>query len=818
MATVFRWLLRLCMAAVVLAVLAVVGVYYLASRSLPEYTKTLVVGGLSAPVEIVRDHANVPHILGKRDEDVFFAMGYAHAQDRLWQMVMARRKVQGRMSELLGRAHLESDALMRRLDLYGLSVGSAKVQDSATQRILSAYAQGVNARVAEVNRDALGRGAPEMFLFKSPVAPWQPADSIALLKLMAFEMSGHLRNEVLRARSSLVLDDPARIRDLMPDIPGNGTATGALSPLLREEYLLARKVAGLASVGPVPGAPGASNVWAAAPRRSAAGGSLLANDPHMAFSAPARWYLARLDLESGPVIGGTVPGIPVVFSGRSERFGWGITASYLDDQDIFLEQLNPDNSEEYRTPSGYQAFLSRKSIVPVREGEPLTLTLRWSENGPILPASYAGVGTITPKDHVAALSWTGLSPADTTMSAALAIMKAQTTGEALSAAEGFIAPSLNLTVIDTQNIALKSIGAMPRRSARHQTLGRLPSFGYEAVNRWQGRLPYSANPGFVAPPGGLVGNTNNKIVERPFPMHVSYHWGDSQRVKRWRKLMKDRKVHTRESFIEAQLDTVSPTARTLLPLVGADLWFTGDPAPEGTPERRRQKALEMLGEWNGEMNEHLPEPLIYAAWMRALQERLIRDELGIVADDYTHVEPLFIERVFRNTDGAAAWCDVVQSAPEESCTEIARQALDDALIWLGETYGTEPEALRWGDAHQAVHPHPQLDRFTLVRPFVTLRQSTSGGDNTLMRGLTKGGGGAEAFVNVHGAGYRGVYDLADPDSSVFIIPTGQSGHFLSRHYDDLGALWRRGEYIPMSLDTGLARAASVGITTLEPSR
>jgi penicillin amidase len=356
---------------------------------------------------------------------------------------------------------------------------------------------------------------------------------------------------------------------------------------------------------------------------------------------------------------------------------------------------------------------------------------------------------------------------------------------------------------------------MPRRDPAHQSQGRLPTYGYLPQNRWQGILPYSDNPEFVNPAGGIVGNTNNKIIDRPFPDHVSFLWGDTQRINRWQRLMQAREVHTRDSFIEAQLDTVSFTARSLLPLIGADLWFTGDAAPEGTPERQRQKALALLADWNGEMNEHLPEPLIYAAWLRALQDRLIRDEMGPLSREFIHVDPVFIERVFRDVDGAAVWCDVLQSAPVETCTDIARQALDDALIWISENYSGALETLRWGDAHQATHDHPVLGTVPVLNWFVNIRQSTSGGDNTLMRGQTSGMD-PNPFENVHAAGYRGVYDFADPDSSVFIIATGQSGHPLSRHYDDLGTLWRRGEYIPMSLDPDLARAAAVGITHLSP--
>ena len=819
MAVLFRWLIRLAAALIALSVLAVGTVYWLASRSLPDYNDQVEVSGLTAPVEIVRDNANVPHIFGETDRDVFFGLGFAHAQDRMWQMIMLRRTAQGRLSEVFGAATLEIDKVLRRFDIYSLSVRSAEALDPATRGALEAYAAGVNARLDQINAQALGRGAPEMLLFNAPMAPWRPADSIAITKLMAVQLSGHLEAEVIRARTSLALPDQDRLRDILPDSPGSGVAAlpeyAALAPGAPTH---AKNI----PLNPHPLSPfkprelaGASNAWAAAPSRSASGGTLLANDPHLGFTAPAIWYLARLELQSGGVIGGTIPGMPVVLTGRSAALGWGLTSSYLDDQDVFIEELNPDNPEEYRTPDGFAPFQTRKSIITVKDAAPVTLTLRWTDNGPVLPGTHYNLASITPPGHVTTLAWTALSARDTSLSAAMRLMQAKTVEEGLAAAEDYIAPSQNLTLVDAENIAMKTIGAMPRRDAAHQSQGRMPAPGWIATNRWQGMMPYTANPEFVAPAGGILGNTNNKTVERPFPNHVSFVWGDTQRVQRWQRLMQTRQVHTRDSFIEAQLDTVSFTARSLLPLIGAELWFTGEAAPDGTPERQRQRALILLAGWSGEMNEHLPEPLIYAAWLRSLQARLIQDELGPLADEFTHVQPLFIERVFRDVDGAGVWCDVLQSSRVETCPEMARLALDDAIIWINETWGDNLETLRWGDAHQATHDHQVLGEVPVLRYFVNIRQSTSGGDNTLLRGRTKGTL-PNPFHNVHGAGYRGVYDFADPDSSVFVTSTGQSGHFLSRHYDDMAQLWRRGEYIPMSLDADLARAAAVGVTVLTP--
>lgn len=814
------WLIRGVAAVLVLAVLAISLVYYLAAQSLPNYDVTRQTPGITAPVEIIRNNANIPHIMGANDSDVFFGLGYVHAQDRLWQMMMMRRTVQGRLSEVFGRRTLKTDELMRRLDLYNLARASLEYQNEDTKTALNAYASGVNAYLSRVNTEALGRGAPEFFLFSNEISPWQPADSLAILKLMGVQLAGQLEDEVLRARVSLALPEE-RVKDILPDMPGTGVAAlpdyASLIDAPHATFATYAASQERPAMWPSPkrGFAGASNAWAAAPNRSAAGATLLANDPHLGFTAPAIWYLARLELSTGGVIGGSIPGMPVILAGRSEGFGYGITSSYLDDQDLHLEKLNPDNPAEVKTPDGFATITTRSTILRIKDEAPITVKMQWSPNGPILPAEMYGLGLITPPGHAMSLSWTLLTEKDRSMSAGIGIMRAQTVMEGIAAAADYVAPSQTLTLADNDTIAMKVIGQMPGRDVRHQTQGRIPSPAWNKENLWGAPLSYSANPEFVQPSGGILGNTNNKIIDRPFPAHMSFNWGDSQRIQRWKRLMQAREVHTRDSFIEAQLDSVSVTARTLLPLVGADLWFTGEAAPAGTPERDRQDALGLLANWNGEMNEHMPEPLIYSAWIRALQNRLIRDELGPLAEAFTHVDPLFVERVYRDIDGASVWCDVIQSAATETCTDIARVALDDALLWLSENAGGKQESLRWGDYHQAVHKHAVLGDVPFLKWFVNIRQSTSGGDNTLLRGVTAGTG-VNPFQNVHGAGYRGIYDFSDPDSSLFVTSTGQSGHPLSRHYDDLGELWRRGEFTPMSLDPELAKAAAVGVTRLVP--
>ena len=818
MSILLKWLIRaligLCLVASVMAIVS----YNLASRSLPNYNQSLVSNKITDEVEIVRDSSNIPHIFSNNINDVFFGLGYAHAQDRFWQLNILRRSAQGRLSEIFGQKTLQFDEFVRRLDIYNLARLSMKHQSEQAKLILKAYSNGINARVMEINSKALGRGAPEMFLYPSEFSYWQPADSIAIFKLLALKMSGQIEAEITYAKATLEIEDQQLLSALLPDVPGklitkipynNELSLKSLPKLNNEEQ--PKSLFRL----PSQTLAGASNVFAATKERSAANGALMANDPHFELSAPSLFYLARLQLKRGGAIGASVPGTPIILSGRNENLAWGITSSYLDDQDIFIEEISLSNPKLYRTEKGWAELKTDEQYIKVRNSSEFKIERKWTRNGPVLPVTAFDLVSITPKNHVPSLSWTGLSETDTSLSSAINLMLSQNVREGLIALEDFYAPSLNFLLVDDDEITLKTVGKMPRRSPLNQTQGRMPSLGWKPENNWRGFWGYEVNPIIYGAPGDILGNTNNKITEKKFPQHMSHFWGDTQRILRWQKLMQNREVHTRESFIEAQLDTVSPTARSLLPIIGSELWYSQPMGSTGSKERLRYDAVSMLASWNGEMNEHLPEPLIYSTWMKFLQNKIIEDELGLVAQKFKDLNPIFIEKVFRDIEGASIWCDIKHSANRETCAQIASISLDEALLWLQEKYGKNLSALRWGDAHEAFHRNETLGNIPIIKYLVNIKQSTSGGDNTLMRGKSFGSG-EEPFLNVHSAIYRGVYDFADPDSSVFIISTGQSGHFLSRHYDDLGNLWRRGEYVPMSLDPNLAKAASIGKTIISP--
>lgn len=817
MVRLFKALVWIFVGLCTLSLLSAGFVYYLAGRSIPDYDRSFTVQGSEGKIEIVRANYAIPHIFAEVENEVYFGLGFAHAQDRMWQMLMLRRTVQGRLSELFGETTLKTDELMRALDLYQISVDSVLYQTPDTLDVLNRYSDGVNAYLKAVQTEALGRGTPELWLFSPEIAPWTPADSIAVMKLLALQLSDKAAVEVMQARLALLLP-PERLVDLFPDEQGEAIiALPEYAALFEGEIPADAPIETEHALYPLrePGFSGASNAWAVGQTRSASGGALMAADPHLKLTAPSIWMLARLQFPSGGVIGGTIPGIPAILVGRNSQFAWGLTTSYLDDQDLFIEKLNPNNPNQYLTPKGYASFEGRDVIINIKDAPGITVNVQKSRHGPVIDPKHWNISTILPKNHVATLGWTGLEPNDRSIEAALKLMQVRRVEDAPEALSLYHATALNVMMADRDTMGMQTAGRAPRRSQGHTSKGRIPSPGWLGQNDWTGYLPFEDNPSSFNPPSGVIANTNNRLVERSFPNHWSYDWGDDQRILRARKMLNDREFHTLDSLIEIQTDTVSPTARALLPLIARDLWYSGEPAAVGTVERRRQIALELLANWNGEMSEHDPEPLIYAAWTRNLQRRLIVDEVGTLAARMPDLRALFIERVYRDIDGASVWCDVVQTSRVEDCVEIARVALDESLLNLIEAYGDRMESWRWGGIHQAVHTHEVLGSIPLLAGIVNIIQDTPGGDNTLLRGKMKGHGD-QPFLNVHGSGYRGVYDMADPEASVFIISTGQSGHFLSRHYDDLSQIWRRSEYIPMTLDPVLARGGNRGITILNP--
>jgi len=393
---------------VLLVLCAVLGVTMLASFSLPRFSGVERVAGIDARIEIVRDAHGIPRVFAKTPHDAWFAMGYVHAMDRLWQMDVARRLTQGRLSERFGAVALSTDRLMRALDMDGYAERALEGLSAEARGVLDAYASGVNARIEQNAAQGHGRGAPEFYVFGGEIDPWTPADSLSILKGMAFQISrGALAKEVKRGRMSLGLQ-PQQVHDLFPDYPGQGV--GAL-PLIRSEGQ-AMPDATLFALGDLGDefAAGASNAWAVDGRHTASRAPLLAADPHLPLTAPGIWHPVQVNGPGIALIGASLPGLPAIVIGRNDRIAWGITAAEIDDLDVFIEQTDPEDPTRYRTPDGWEAFDTRDETIRVHNGAPVEVMVRGTRHGPVLPITVAGLAAVTPRDHVPALSWTALAP------------------------------------------------------------------------------------------------------------------------------------------------------------------------------------------------------------------------------------------------------------------------------------------------------------------------------------------------------------------------------------------------------------------------
>ncbi|MEL6980234.1 MAG: penicillin acylase family protein [Pseudomonadota bacterium] len=870
MSAVFQTIRLLALIVFTVVAAAVGTAYYFASRSLPDYAGDAVVDGVIGPVEIIRDQRAVPHIFAGAEADAYFALGYAHAQDRLWQMVLRRRLAQGRVTELAGdwgrRGGRRGDLLRldltaRALDLEGRAARSLEVFSPETLAVLDAYAAGVNAWLKRVDEERLGRGAPELMFLGAEVAPWRPVDSVTAMKLYAAFRSGGFLGELTRARFLAALG-AERARDLFPSVAGPAIpappAFGAPAPEAASPEIGAAPPPVFFDRG--------GHAWAAAGARSASRAPLFATEAQAPLSAPGQWYIARLsfgpaaapdiaveiepeidpeaegapaapaprgaapeeapepptpealaaraaaaEAETRELIGATLPGAPAILFGRNKELAWGATSLAADVGDLFIEKLDPDDPDRYQTPEGWAAFETREAAIPLGDGKALAAALRATRHGPVLPLDWPEIAAVTPEGHVAALAWTVLAEDDRSLEAALGLSRATDVFDALKAVEGHVAPPQTLMLADRRSIALAAVGRIPRRDRRSRAKGVLPASGWRAENDWLGWADPLDAPRVIDPPSGLLAHADNRIGGAAFPDHIGYDWAAPYRIDRLTKLLNAREFHTIDSFQSVQTDTVSEMARSVLPLIAGALWR----ARSGETGARRE-ALDRLAAWNGDMDAFLAEPLIFAAWTRALTRRLTKDELGPLAAAFDGARPEFLERVYRDQTGAGArWCDDIRTETAESCAAMSSLALDDALRFLSKRYGDRVSGWRWGRAHEAAHEHAPFGEARLIGALLSVRQETGGGDHTMLRGRQIGGG-RKPFQNVVAGGFRAIYDFRDLDRSLFAVGPGQSGHFLSRHYDDFADLWRAGEYAPLSLDRQDAEAGSVGVIRLRP--
>ncbi len=793
-----RWLFRVLLVLIVVGVGGGGGAYIWLRGSLPTIDGSISVSGISNPVEIVRDRNGIPHIYARSTIDAAFGLGFVHAQDRLWQMEMNRHIGAGRISEVVGEVALGNDKFLRTLGIYDAAEKTFANLDIETRASLEAYAAGVNQYLTT-------RSGPlplEFIILGHEPEPWKPADSLVWVKMMAWDLGGNWADELLRARMLRTLSS-AQVAQLFPPYPSDGEISLEEYAELFDRLPLDELWA--ATDGLRPDRANGSNNWVVSGDRTATGKPLLANDPHLSLGAPALWYFAHMNAPGLNVIGATLPGVPSVVLGRNDHIAWGFTNTGPDVQDLFIERLDPNNSDNYLTPDGSQPFTIRDEVIRVKDGEDVPLRVRITRHGPIISDIVDSFRDGLGDNEMLAFSWTALRPDDLTAQAGRKINTAQNWTEFVAALREFHAPQQNIAYADVDgNIGYYAPARVPIRRNGNVANGLVPAPGWDGSHDWVGFIPFDELPHLYNPAGGAIATANNKVVSDDYPYFLTTDWAPPFRAERINELLKARDKHSIESFRAMQGDIFSPLAVEFLShLVQSDV--RGD---------RPQAAIKLLHEWDGNMDRRKPEPLIFSAWYRELTRLIYADELGDIFEDYWNTRPIFLRNILNNDP---VWCDDITTDAAESCSDLASRALVSAIFFLSDTYGDDIEKWRWGDAHSARSAHAVFSGQPIVGDLFEIDIPSDGGAETLNRAIFKMNDSEHPFRQFHGPSLRAIYDLEHPNRSLFIHSTGQSGNRLSGSFSDFSERWRDIEYVPMTTQREDIDAGAMGTLILEPS-
>jgi penicillin amidase len=811
-----RWGQRILIGLGLLLVAAAGFAALFAYSSVPPVSGTLPVAGLTKPVDIIRDSNAVPHVFGSSVTDLYRGLGFAHAQDRLWQMETIRLAAQGRLSEVLGQRTIKIDVLMRTLDLYGYAERAFEKFPRHERALLMAYAEGVNAFI-ERSTGLLEQRLPlEFTLLRHKPEPWRPADSVAVVKMMALNLSTNLAFEIRRLALAAQGLSPAEIEDVMT--PREESRAPPL-PDLRQLYPLRPLQAAAPSPTTMTAAldemigTGASNSWVVSGERTKSGHPLLANDPHLGLSAPSTWYLAHIalvrpDNSTANAMGATLPGTPLIVLGRGDTLAWGFTNSGADVQDLFVEKLNPDNPNEYLTPDGWRAFESQPMEFKIAGGKTKTVKRLRSRHGPVLPASFRNIGSILQPGYVMALQWTALNDEDGSITAGTFDEKIVTVSDYFSRLHPYVVPIQAVVAADTQGkIGLFAPGRIPIRHPENTMQGRAPVPGWEAVYDWQGYVPFDQLPQEINPSQGAIGTANAKFVRDTYPYLITHDWDPDFRMKRVKNLIVDRSGQDMETMRAAQLDVLSPAFAELMPLMVS----TARPAAGA----EYATLLDQLARWDTTMRRDAVEPLIMMAWLKHAGRAVFADDLGPAFVMFNRPRAVAMTRILRGKATSRDWCDNGATAQKETCGDSLVGALKSALAELEKLYGKDRSKWSWGQAHIAFGENQVLGRIPVIGPYFNITPQSPGGPYTLNRGVVDFDQD-HPFANRHAASYRAIYDLQDLDRSVYIQSTGQSGNPFSRYYRTFANDWANGNYITIPSRRQAIEQDAIGTWRLSP--
>ncbi len=794
-------------ALLVLAIGSFLAFRHLARRALPQLDGTRTVAGLQHPVEIVRDRWGVPHIYASSDEDAYFALGYVHAQDRLFQLDLSRHAGQGRLAELVGEPGLSLDLLFRTIDLHGPTRRMLERAGAPVRSAARAYALGINTAVADLD----GALPPEFTLLNHEFKPAEPDDFVGLIGLMtwqlnlSWEMDRYFEQLAARMGEERALElFPFRQGGSPAVHPPGGAASPASPPSAMESAVIFDRLGTLIPAPashPFPGrsfafltGTGGSNSWVVSPRRSVTGHAILANDPHLGFPLPPIWYQARLRAPGFDVAGVTLPGLPFVVIGRNRHIAWGLTNVMQDAADFFVERLDDERPGQVMFRGKWVDLEKRVETIRVKGGEARSLEVLSTPHGPLVnhllpeiqkPVSFRW--TLHAAEHANEIEGLWL------------LNRARNWEEFRRSMSRFGTAAQNVVYADREgHIGMQTVGAFPRRDGRNE--GTRFRVGWDGSEEWNGFHPFEENPVSFDPPRGWLASANNPTVEPPSPFYISAWWEPVDRISRIGEVLTSRDRLSVEDMERLQSDTLLLAARELTPLV---LEAFDPPPPAGDPVG---EALEILRGWDYVMDAGQAAPTLFAVFHRQLFEEIFQDELGEDLIRAYRSRGNLPDTMVRTalTRGAGHWIDRIDTPRVEKLPEIIQAAFRKAVTRVSTRWGPDPKKWVWGDVHTLTLVHPLglasriLGWYFSLGPF-----PVSGSSGT----VKKMGYRSDDFRVLSGASVRQITDFSEPDRLLTVIPGGQSGIPASPHYGDLADLWLTGRYHPLPLNREAIREA-----------
>jgi penicillin amidase len=748
--------------------------HWLARRPLPQVKGKIELDGLEGRVRVRRDRWGVPHVEADAAHDLYFAQGFVHGQDRLWQMDFYRRVVQGRVSEFAGPEGLAIDRLVRTFGVRRVAEREEAELDPRLRALLERFCAGVNAAAASA------RAMPfELQLLRLRFEPWRPVDILSLGKLLAFGLSTNWERELLRADMVRTLG-PELTAKLDPTYPvDNPVVTQELwsgdGLAIVEQIDAVRRSLGLAAEA------SGSNNWAVSGKLSATGTPLIAGDPHLPPSMPGIWYQVGLSHGGRTVRGASMPGMPGIYMGQNDDVCWTFTNVMADVEDLFVERVEGDRylfEDEWRPLE-----IVREEIVVKGRDAPEVLDVRITHHGPIVNEAL-GADEAEPL----ALAWLALRE-PTAFAGMFELLGIASGPELVEKLGGHTAPASNLIWVDRHgSIGYKLIGRLPRRRG---DCPDLPKPGWTGEYEWEGTIPYEELPETIDPESGFLVTANNRIVGDEYPHHITSEWLDGFRAKRIEQLLGESDEHDVESFEAMQSDYLSlpgiEAARRLSRL-----------HPRG---QREISALERLRSWDGRLDPETIAGTIYQAFILRLAREVARAAIGD-----RDLSERWLDRADNgftpHTTSPWRWHSHLMKLWEEAdegligrpWDDLVLEALAGALDDLGDRFGPDPEGWRWGRVHEMEFPHPLGEANPLLRRLLNRRLRAGGAQETVSQIAYDPN---DPYKAVWAPSWRMVADPADPDRSRWQMFTGQSGHPASPHYDDLQPDWLEGRTQPM---------------------